>query len=135
MPEWKLLTIEYGARVIEAKYREGRLAGFIAREKQDDKIPGFRLRERLADLLIGLAGLINKSDVDLPVRINVINAKGIGEGSCPTENDSEGAAIDDAREAIPVESKDSAAANFHFDLDRLGWFAKPGRKVIVHIPS
>ncbi|MDA0561696.1 hypothetical protein [Burkholderia pseudomallei] len=136
MQNWELISISCGDRLIKAKYRQGRLSGFITSVQKDDNVTCLRFRERLANLLVGLAGFLNQRDMNIPtVSVQVINPHSVGESGSGAKNDREGSSIDVARESVSIGAKDASTTDVHFDLDLLGGFVKQGRKITFHFPS
>ncbi|WP_168787460.1 hypothetical protein [Paraburkholderia aromaticivorans] len=132
MARLKLPTIEHSSCVIEAEYREDRLARFSSRVKQDNKIAGLRFRERLSDLLLSLAGFINKRDMNPSIHINVVYAESIREECGVSQNDSERFSVDGTTEPVPVGAEVADTVDLHLDLNLI---AKPGRTVCLYLPS
>lgn len=134
-PNWKLLTIESDTRVIEAEYIEGRLTGLVSRAKKHDEITGFRLRERLGNLLRRLAGFVDSRDVNCSIRVGVVKAQGIGISRDVPKVDLKSPAANSARKAVAVGANDASATNIHFDIDLLGRFVKPGKRIVFYFPA
>lgn len=134
-PNWKLLTIESDTRVIEAEYVEGRLAGFVSRAKQHDEITGFRLRERLSNLLRRLAGFIDRRNVNCSIRVGVIKVEGIGISRDVSKADLKSSAANGAGKAVAIGANDANTTNIHFDIDLLGQFVRPGKRIIFYFPA
>ncbi|ABA60028.1 hypothetical protein UXJ26_06055 [Burkholderia multivorans] len=132
---WKLLTIESDTRVIEAEYVEGRLAGFVSRAKQHDEITGFRLRERLGNLLHRLAGFVDGRNVNCSIRVGVIKVERIGISRDVSKVDLKGSTANSASKPVAVGANDASTTNIHFDIDLLGQFVRPGKRIVFYFPA